>query len=223
MGEMDKKITIVGQGNSLFNQYLSELRSVEVQNDRMRFRKNLLRCSQIMAYEMSKHMDYQAQEVETPLGSLEMSLLAEQPVLVSILRAGLPMHNGFLDFFDNADNGFISAFRQHTRGDEFVVKVEYLALPSLADRSLVIIDPMLASGRSMVVAYQAMIPAHGEPSKVFIASLIASEEGVQYVRRSLPNAHLFVGAVDFELTAKAYIVPGLGDAGDLAFGDKTSG
>jgi uracil phosphoribosyltransferase len=133
------------------------------------------------------------------------------------------MHNGFLDFFDNADNGFISAYRKHTRGDEFVVKVEYMAMPSLEGRTVIILDPMLASGKSMVATYQAMIPSNGTPNKVFIGSMIASEEGVQYVRRNIPNAHLFVGAVDLELTAKAYIVPGLGDAGDLAFGDKTSG
>lgn len=221
MGEMDKKITIVGQGNSLFNQFLSELRNVDVQKDRMRFRKNLLRCSQIMAYELSKHLDYTSKEVETPLGSLDMVLPSEQPVLVSILRAGLPMHNGFLDYFDNADNGFISAYRHHTRGDEFIVKIEYMALPNLEGRSVIILDPMLASGKSMVLTYQSMFPANGTPSKVFIVSMIASEEGLQYVRRNIPNAHLFIGAVDFELTAKSYIVPGLGDAGDLAFGDKT--
>jgi len=220
---MDKKLTIVGQGNSLFNQFLSELRSSEIQKDRLRFRKNLERCSQIMAYEISKHFDYESREVETPLGSLDMQLSRDGVVLVSILRAGVPMHNGFLDFFDHADNGFISAYRKHTRGDEFVVKVEYMALPNLEGRTVIIIDPMLASGKSMVASYQAMIPSNGQPEKVFIASLIGSEEGVQYVRRNIPNAHLFVGAVDLELTAKAYIVPGLGDAGDLAFGDKTSG
>lgn len=220
---MDKKLTIVGHGNSVFNQFLSEMRSIDVQKDRMRFRKNLFRCSQIMAYEMSKHFDYERREVETPLGSLDMDLVSSEVVLVSILRAGVPMHNGFLDFFDHADNGFISAYRKHTRGDEFVVKVEYMALPSLEGRTVIIIDPMLASGKSMVASYLAMVPANGQPDKVFIASLIASEEGVQYVRRHIPNAHLFIGAVDLELTAKAYIVPGLGDAGDLAFGEKTSG
>ena len=189
----------------------------------MRFRKNLFRCSQIMAYEMSKHLAYDTKEVTTPLGSLDMNLLAEQPVLVSILRAGVPMHNGFLDFFDHADNGFISAYRKHSGGHKFVVKVEYLAMPPIEDRVLFLVDPMIASGRSIVLTHQAIVPAQGNPSKVFIAGLIGSEEGVEYVRRHLPDAHIFIGAIDNELTAKSYIVPGLGDAGDLAFGAKSSG
>jgi uracil phosphoribosyltransferase len=220
---MDKKVTVVGQGNSIFNQFLAEMRNAEVQKDRMRFRKNLFRCSQIMAYELSKHLEYTNQSIDTPLGSLEMQLMKSEVVLVSILRAGVPMHTGFLDFFDHADNGFISAYRKHTRGDEFVVKVEYMALPSLEGRTVVILDPMLASGKSMVASYLAMVPSNGQPENVFIGSLIASEEGVEYVRRHIPQAHIFVGAVDMELTARAYIVPGLGDAGDLAFGEKTSG
>lgn len=220
---MDKKLTIVGQDNSLFNQYLYELRSVGVQDDRMRFRKNLFRCSQIMAYELSKELDYHSQEVTTPLGGLEMDLLKNHPVLVSILRAGVPMHNGFLDFFDHADNGFISAYRKHTGGHEFIVKVEYLAMPSVEDRTLVLVDPMIASGKSIVLTHQAIVPSQGKPDKVFICGLIGSEEGIEYVRRQIPEAHIFIGAIDNELTAKSYIVPGLGDAGDLAFGSKTSG
>lgn len=220
---MDKKLTIVGRDNSVFNQFLYELRSVGIQDDRMRFRKNLFRCSQILAYELSKKLDYQTQQVTTPLGELEMELMAEHPVLVSILRAGVPMHNGFLDIFDHADNGFISAYRKHTGGHEFIVKVEYLAMPSVQNRCLVLVDPMIASGKSIVLTHQAIVPSQGTPDKVFIAGLIGSEEGIDYVRRHIPNAHIFIGAVDNELTAKSYIVPGLGDAGDLAFGSKTSG
>ena len=220
---MDKKLTVVGQGNSLFNQFLRELRDVDIQNDRLRFRKNLFRCSQIMAYELSKQLHYEDEEVTTPLGQLNMQVIKDHPVLVSILRAGVPMHNGFLDFFDRSDNGFISAYRKHTGGHEFIVKVEYLAMPSIEQKSLILLDPMIASGKSIVLTHQAIVPAQGNPEQVFIAGLIASEEGIDYVRRQLPDAHIFVGAIDNELTAKAYIVPGLGDAGDLAYGPKTSG
>ena len=219
---MDAKTTIIGKDNSVFNQFMYELRDVSVQNDRMRFRKNLLRCSQIMAYEVSKEMKYESREVTTPLGELEMDLVSEPPVIVSILRAGLPMHEGFLDFFDAADNGFISAYRHHTKGNDFIVKVEYMAMPPLEGRTLVVVDPMIASGKSIVLSYQAMIPSEGQPDQVILCGLIASEEGLDYVRRQLPGVRIFVGAVDSELTAKAYIVPGLGDAGDLAFGSKTS-
>lgn len=223
MGEMDKKITVVGHTDSIFNEFMAELRDVNVQNDRMRFRKNIFRCSQILAYELSRHLKYEAREVTTPLGSLEVRKVAEQPVLVSILRAGVPMHNGFLDFFDQADNGFISAYRKHTGGGKFIVKVEYLAMPSVDERVLILVDPMIASGKSIVLTHQAIIPEQGTPTKVYVAGLIASEEGLEYVQRHIPDANLFIGAVDNELTAKAYIVPGLGDAGDLAYGSKTSG
>lgn len=220
---MDAKTTIVGKDNSIFNQFMYELRDVSVQNDRMRFRKNLFRLSQILAYEVSKEMKYETREVTTPLGELEMDLMVDSPVIVSILRAGLPMHNGFLDYFDGADNGFVSAYRHHTKGNDFVVKVEYMAMPSVEGKTLILVDPMIASGRSIVLSYQAMVPENGDPDQVILCGLIASEEGLDYVRRQLPNVRMFVGAVDSELTAKAYIVPGLGDAGDLAFGSKTSG
>lgn len=220
---MDKKVSIIGHENSIFNQFLYELREHQIQQDRMRFRKNLLRCSQILAYELSKFMEYETKPVTTPLGELDMHLPAQQPVLISILRAGVPMHQGFLDYFDNADNGFISAYRQKTKGNDFVIKVEYAALPNVDQKTVVLIDPMIASGRSIVLCAQAIAPAHGVPDKLFLVGLIASEEGLDYVRRHLPSAHVVVGAVDNELTARAYIVPGLGDAGDLAYGSKTSG
>lgn len=220
---MDTKVTVVGQENSIFNQFISELRDSEIQKDSLRFRKNLFRCSQILAYELSKFLDYESKEVITPLGSLQMDLVEDQPVLVSILRAGVPMHNGFLDFFDHSQNGFVSAYRKHTGGGKFIVQIEYLAMPSVQDGTLILLDPMIASGRSIVLTKQAIIPAQGEPEKTFIVGIIASEEGLEYVRRQCPEAHIIVGAVDNELTAKSYIVPGLGDAGDLAFGPKTSG
>lgn len=218
---MDKRLTIIGQEDSVFNQFIYEMRAVDKQKDRLRFRKNIFRAAQIMAYELSKKLNYTPKEVVTPLGELEMSLIDNPPVLISILRAGLPMHNGFLDIFDHADNGFISAYRHHTKGNDFIVKVEYMAMPSVEGRTLILLDPMIASGKSIVLSYQAMVPANGVPDKVFIVGLIASEEGVEYVQRNVPNAHVMVGAMDSELTAKAYIVPGLGDAGDLAFGEKS--
>ncbi len=220
---MDAKITVVGQRKSIFNHFISELRDHEIQQDRLRFRKNLFRCSQILAYELSKFIEYEVKEIETTLGSLEIDVIKEQPVLVSILRAGVPMHNGFLDYYDHADNGFVSAFRKHAGGGKFTVQIEYLAMPSVENETLVLLDPMIASGKTVVLTNQAIIPAQGHPKKIFIVCIIASEEGLEYVRRHCPSAHIIVGAIDDELTAKSYIVPGLGDAGDLAFGSKTSG
>lgn len=216
---MDSRVTIVGKHNSLLNQILYELREEDIQQDRQRFRINLERAAEILAYEMSKELPYEKREVTTQLGKLEMNLLVDQPVLLSILRAGVPFHNGFLRMFDKADNGFISAYRHHTKGNEFIVKVEYMAVPPLADRSLILIDPMIATGRSLVLSYQALIE-NGMPANIFVAGIVASEEGLEYVLRHIPQARIYVGAVDYELTAKAYIVPGLGDAGDLAYGPK---
>jgi uracil phosphoribosyltransferase len=217
---MDNKITVVGKRDSIFNRFMSELRSEEIQGDRMRFRTNIRRCSQIMAYEVSKAMSYSEKSVTTPLGELEMRVPQSEPVIVSILRAGVSMHNGFLDFFDMADNGFISAYRHHTHGNEFIVKVEYAAIPRIDDRTLILVDPMIATGKSLVLSYEAIVPSFGTPDKVILAGIIASEEGLEYVRRKIPKADIYVGAVDKELTGKAYIVPGLGDAGDLAYGAK---
>lgn len=217
---MDKKVRIIGDQNTVFNRFLMEVRDETIQKDRLRFRTNLERASQVLAYEASKLLPYESREVVTPLGSLQMSLPAEQPIIMSILRAGLPMHVGFLHFFDHADNGFISAYRHHTTEDEFVIKVEYLASPSLDGRILIVVDPMIATGKSIVLSYNAMVQQSGTPRKVIICGLIGSEEGVDHVRGRLPDADILIGAVDKELTAKSYIVPGLGDAGDLAFGSK---
>ncbi len=208
---------------SAFSQYLAEVRDAAVQTDRLRFRTNLQRAGRALAYEISRHLRYESRSITTPLGQTEQSVLAEQPVLGAILRAALPLHQGFLDVFDRADNAFVSAYRAHDTVNEnaFVVKVEYLSAPALTGRTLVLIDPMIATGMSMVMSYEAL-RALGEPSQIFVAGLIASEQGLSYVQRHLPQARIFVGAVDLELTAKAYIVPGLGDAGDLAFGEKAS-
>jgi uracil phosphoribosyltransferase len=204
---------------SYFNQFLAEMRDRRIQQDRMRFRANMRRAAAVVAYEMSRHFPYQEQEVHTTLGSTTMPLLQQQPVIASILRAGLPFHQGFLDFFDRADNAFISAYRAHTDDTRFVIKLEYLAAPDLTDRLLVLLDPMIATGRSMITAWEAL-QDQSRPSAVYVGGIIASEEGIEYVRSHLPDAPIFVGAIDSELTAKAYIVPGLGDAGDLAFGLK---
>ncbi|MEM6766573.1 MAG: uracil phosphoribosyltransferase [Bacteroidota bacterium] len=217
---MAETISILGTTDSYLNQLLFELREESIQADRMRFRANLERIGFLLGYEISKELSYSSQTVTTPLGRLDMRLPENQPVILSILRAGLPLHNGFLQLYDKADNGFISAYRHHTSGNEFVVKIEYLAAPELEGRTLMLLDPMIATGKSMVLSYRSVIEQLGQPEQIFVAGVLASEEGLAYVHRNMPKARIFVGAVDKELTAKAYIVPGLGDAGDLAFGPK---
>ena len=201
------------------NNLLYELRDEQKQQDRMRFRLNLQRVGELIAYEMSKELEYETQLVSTPLGELEMELIAEPPVLVSILRAGLPFHDGFLRMLDTADSGFVAAYRYTTKGNDFIVRVEYTTSPSLTGRTLVLLDPMIATGRSLVDSYRALTD-EDRPSRIFVAGVIGSEEGVEYVLRHIPTAKVYLGAMDRELTAKSYIVPGLGDAGDLAFGPK---
>ncbi|MCS6905188.1 MAG: uracil phosphoribosyltransferase [Bacteroidia bacterium] len=212
---------VLGASHSIFNQYLAEMRDESVQTDRLRFRFNMQRASEIIAYEMSKALEYETRTIITPLGSLEMPVLAERPVIAVVLRAALVMHDGFLRVFEGADNAFISAFRQHNpfAESQFDIKIEYISTPELQDRTLFLLDPMIATGKTIVLSYQALIRA-GIPRKLFIGGIIASEEGIEYVQRHLPQAQIYVGAIDNELTAKGYIVPGLGDAGDLAFGAK---
>lgn len=206
--------------NSIFGTFLAELRDVEIQHDSMRFRKNLERMAEIMAYEVSKKMDYQAKIVQTPLGEAEAFILKQQPVLATILRAGLPMHQGLLNYFDRAESAFISAYRKHTTAEDFDIHVEYLASPSIDKKTVIISDPMLATGNSMVMVYKALLQ-QGKPERVILVSAIAAPEALEFVRRHLPETtEIFVGAIDKELTAQSYIVPGLGDAGDLAYGDK---
>lgn len=216
---MEKVLNILCRGNSIFTQIMAELRDSEIQTDRLRFRFNLERAGELLAYEISRHLQYENRTVTTPLGTLEVPVLASQPVLVGILRAGLPLHEGFLRIFDHADNGFISAYRHHTNENEFVIKVEYMACPEIEDRTLILIDPMIATGKSLYLSYQSLLTL-GKPKDVYVAAVIASEEGLQYLRMHMPGARFFIGDVDKELTAKSYIVPGLGDAGDLAYGEK---
>jgi uracil phosphoribosyltransferase len=214
------EIINLGKSNSIFNQYIAEIRDVEIQKDSMRFRRNCERMGEIFAYEISKRLDYVDSEVTTPLGSTNINLLFEQPVLSTILRAGLPLHQGFLNYFDKAENAFISAYRKHHKNGSFDIELEYLASPDLDNKTIILSDPMLASGSSIVVTYKALLEK-GKPKKLHLAILIASRQGLEYVKRFLPeNTTIWVGAIDEELTAQSYIVPGLGDAGDLAYGSK---
>ena len=208
-------------GNSLLQQYVSELRDVTIQKNRLRFRKNIERLGQIMAYELSKKMPWQQVNVQTPLGIHQSTRLAEQPVLATILRAGLSMHHGILGFFDEADCAFISAYRRHTDEYHFDIVVEYQASPDINDRILVLIDPMLATGQSIELTYKALLKS-GLPKQLHVVSLIASRAGVDYLTPILKGATLWVAAIDEDLNADGYIVPGLGDAGDLCFGEKLS-
>ncbi len=201
------------------NSIIGELRCVHQQSDPLRFRTNLERVGELMAYEISKTLDYNIKEVETPLGIAEASDLATEIVLGCILRAGLPYHQGMLRMFDKAGNAFVSAYRKHHKDGTFDIKVEYISCPSLEGKTLVLADPMIATGSSVVKSIEGML-AYGKPAQIHIAGIIASQEGLEYVRRMLPEAVIWVGALDEELTAKAFIVPGLGDAGDLAFGAK---
>ena len=218
---MKIKVNNLSQKNSLFNQFMAEIRDKKVQSDSMRFRRNLERVGEIMAYEISKTMDYAQGTVTTPLGDSECSTLVSQPVLATILRAGLPLHQGFLNYFDRAENAFVSAYRiHHDDDDAFDVEVEYLASPGLTGKTVILCDPKLATGSSMLLAYKALLE-RGVPSHVHVATVIASEQGVAFIDRNMPaTTTLWTGAVDRELTPRAYIVPGLGDAGDLAYGDK---
>ncbi len=210
----------IGKGNSILNQFIAELRNVNIQNDRMRFRRNLERIGEIFAYEISKTFEYDEVEVTTPLGVATATLPVQQPVIGSIMRAGLPFHHGLLNYFDQADNAFISAYRKHHKDGTFDIQVEYVASPDLNGRNLILSDPMLATGSSMVLTYQALL-RKGTPLHTHFVSVIASSEGLEYAKKHLPeNSSLWIGVIDDELTAQSYIVPGLGDAGDLAYGEK---
>lgn len=205
--------------NSLVNKYLADLRNVNTQNDRLKFRKNMERLGNIFAYEISKTISYQTKEIETPLGISRTELPSSRIVLASVLRAGLPLHNGMLDFFDDADNAFIAAYRKNHKDGTFEISLEYVTCPNLNGATLIIVDPMLATGASVEKAVHSL-NEYGKPKNLHIVSIIASAYGVKHVKRLFPKAHLWIAAEDEELTAKSYIVPGLGDAGDLAFGNK---
>ncbi len=206
---------------SLVSQYLAEMRDVNIQGDRLRFRRNLERLGEIFAYELSKHLDYKTVAVTTPLGvEAECQVLAEPMVLATIFRAGVPFHQGFLRYFDNAENAFVSAYRKYKEKENFDICIEYLASPSLEGKTLVLVDPMLATGASMELSYRALL-TKGKPGKLHVASVIASKKAVDYLESVLPeDAELWVGVIDDQINAHSYIVPGLGDAGDLAYGTK---
>lgn len=215
------KVINLSENNSLLNHFLKEIRSVDIQNDSMRFRRNLERIGEIMAYEISKTMDFSPENVTTPLGEIGINTVKEKVVLSTILRAGLPFHQGFLSYFDRAENAFVSAYRKYKDALKFEIYIEYIASPSIEGKSLILTDPMLATGGSMELAYGAL-KTKGKPSKLYIASIIASQKAVDYLTETFANedATLWVAAIDPILNSHSYIVPGIGDAGDLAFGEK---
>jgi len=214
-------VNVLSAGNSILNQYISELRDAEIQKDSLRFRYNLERLGGIFAYEISKWLTYSSKEVITPLGIANVPVLNEYPVLATILRAGLPFHHGLLNHFDKSENAFISAFRKHHKDGTFSINIEYASVTEIENKVVILSDTMLASGSSMVLAYRELI-SHGMPSHTHIAAAVASAEGIEYVKKHISNKEitLWVGVVDDEMTAQSYIVPGLGDAGDLAYGKK---
>jgi uracil phosphoribosyltransferase len=216
-----KRTRILANKNTLIDRFVAELRDVEIQKDRMRFRRNLERIGEILAYEISKEYPFENREVRTPLGTAIVPEPTEEPVIATILRAGLPLHQGVLNYFDRADSTFISAYRMpHTEDGKFDIKIEYMASPALDNRIVILTDPMLATGSSMVLAYEALL-TRGTPKHIHIVAAIGSTQGLDYTLSELPeNVTIWLAAIDDKLTAHSYIVPGLGDAGDLAFGIK---
>ncbi len=212
-------IFVLAQRNSVANHFLAELRNIDVQQDRMRFRRNLERLGEIFAYEISKTLTYELMDITTPLGETQCSILTQQPVLATIIRAGLPLHQGLLNFYDQADSAFIAAYRKAKKNGSFEIHQEYITSPNLNGQVVIVSDPMIATGRSMVLVCKDILNRFSI-KELHIVTAIASEEGIEHVKAYIPNAKLWIGDVDGELTSKAYIVPGLGDAGDLAFGGK---
>lgn len=215
------QIHYISENNSILNHFLAQIRDVTIQKDSMRFRKNIERIGEIMAYELSKTLEYKAIDVQTPLGIKHTTTIADNVVLCSILRAGLALHTGFMTIFDNAENGFVSAYRHHpNQDDSFEILVEYQAAPSFENKNLILIDPMLATGQSIVAVFNKLMTEQ-TPKEIHIAVVIAAPEGIAYLQEHLPkNCHLWVAALDEKLNEKNYIIPGLGDAGDLAYGSK---
>ena len=209
----------LSEQHSLVSNWVAELRDVQIQADRLRFRRNLERIGEVAAYEISKTMEWKEREVTTPLGISTVKVLAQQPVLGTILRAGIPLHQGLLNYFDQADNAFIAAYRKHHRDGSFEISLDYVSCPTLDNRVLIIADPMLATGSSLLKTLH-QLRDEGHPSDIHIVCAIASSVGIEYLQRNEPNVKIWCGAIDEELTAKSYIVPGLGDAGDLAYGAK---
>lgn len=215
------EIKILGNNHSILDQYLAEIRDENIQKDPLRFRENMYRIGEIFAYEISKSLEFESNEVVTPLGTADVPKLKSQPVLATILRAGLSIHNGLLRIFDRGENCFISAYRKYKEDGKFEIEFEYMASPSLDDKVVILSDPMLASGKSMEIGYHALF-SKGAPKHVHLVSVIASKQGVDYVSENITpeNVTLWLGAVDDDMTPHSYIVPGLGDAGDLAYGEK---
>ena len=213
---------ILNRRNTVLNKFIAQIRDKEVQKDSMRFRRNLERIGEITAYEISKTLGYTPRTVETPLGEAVVQTIDDRIVVATILRAGLPYHQGFLNYFDDAQNAFVSAYRKSTKDGKFTVKVEYISCGDLEGKTLLLVDPMLATGSSLVLAYQALCERGGVPAHTHVAAVIASEQGIDYVQRNMPKqtTTVWAAAVDEELTSRSYIVPGIGDAGDLAFGEK---
>jgi uracil phosphoribosyltransferase len=215
------QINNLSENNSILNHYLKEIRSVKIQKDSLRFRRNMERIGEIMAYEISKKMHYSNEDVQTPLGIAPINVIDEKIVISTILRAGLPFHTGFLSYFDGAENAFVSAYRKYKDALKFDIFIEYIASPNLDGKTLIITDPMLATGSSMELAYGALL-TKGKPAQIHIATVIASQQAIDYVASHFPEdkTTIWVAAIDPELNLHSYIVPGLGDAGDLAFGEK---
>lgn len=215
------EIHYLSEKNSVLNHFLGQIRNVNIQNDSLRFRRNIERIGEVMAYEMSQSFNYKPIEITTPLGIKKTTEIADQIVLCSILRAGLTLHQGFLNYFDNAENGFISAYRHHPNQDDFFdILVEYQAIADINGKNLLLVDPMLATGQSLVAVFNKLLEK-GTPKEIHIAVIIAAPEGIAYLKDNLPDTcHLWVGSLDEKLNAKSYIIPGLGDAGDLAYGKK---
>ena len=213
---------ILSQQNTVLNKFIAEIRDKSIQRDSMRFRRNMERIGEVTAYEISRTLNYSPRVVETPLGEATVQTIDDWLVIATILRAGLPYHQGFLNYFDDAQNAFVSAYRKSTKDGKFTVKVEYISCGSLEGKTLLLVDPMLATGSSLVLAYNALCERGGEPLHTHVAAVIASEQGIDYVEKNMPRqtTTIWAAAVDEELTSRSYIVPGIGDAGDLAYGEK---
>lgn len=215
------KTTDFSKTNTILNQYLAEIRDINIQKDSLRFRRNIERIGEIMAYEISRDFPYHTVSIQTPLAMATENVPSEQPVIATILRAGLPLHRGFINYFDHAENAFVSAYRKYIDKDNFDIHIEYIASPRLDNKILIIVDPMLATGSSMELAYKALL-TKGEPAHIHIASVIASEQAIRHIHSVFPpeKTTIWCGTIDPELNAHSYIVPGLGDAGDLCYGEK---
>ena len=219
--QKDVDIINLSTQNSILSQYLAEIRNKDIQTDRLRFRRNIERIGEIMAYEISKTLNYQTKDIQTPLGTATVHVPKDHVVIATILRAGLPFHHGFLNYFDHAENAFVSAFRQYKDPQNFDIHIEYIASPRIDGKTLLLVDPMLATGSSMELSYHA-IQTKGTPACIHIASIIASQQAVEHIQKTFPSAttHVWCASIDPAIDNHSYIVPGLGDAGDLAYGEK---